>query len=81
MKQNTFIVRGMYVVLVLLVLIGGMLVQSYRMLPRPVSKPNNQYEILVYPDHYDLKDGSQPVGTIKVGDDTTLDILIERDNQ
>lgn len=48
---------------------------------KPATKPNNQYELHVYQDHYDLKDGARLVNIIKVGEDKVLDSLVEYDNR
>lgn len=77
MQHNKLITNGLYAVLVLLILIGGLTVRAHQLNRRP----NNQYELLCYPDHYVLKDGRRTVDTIKAGQDKVLDSLIEQDNR
>lgn len=59
---------------------AGMGAKFARTAPEP-PKPNNQYEILCYPNFYVVKDGARTIKTIKVGEDKVLDNLVEEDNR
>ena len=77
MKLNKWVLNAGYTALVLLIIIGAMSLQAYRLNKRP----NNQYELLCYPHYYLLKDGERRVDSIPVGSIKELDNYIEDDNQ
>lgn len=44
-------------------------------------KPNNQYELLVYPDHFDLYDGKKFVAMCGWDSCRVLETIVSNDNQ
>lgn len=73
MKKNILIT-------VLFILCGWELVRLHQM-SRPVIKPNNQYELLIYQDSYTIMDGRRVVGYFNWENNPKLDSIIKYDNQ
>jgi hypothetical protein len=73
MKKNILIT-------VLFLLCGWELARLHQM-SRPVIKPNNQYELLIYQGGYTIMDGSRVVGYFNWENNPKLDSIIKYDNQ
>lgn len=49
--------------------------------PHSAAKPSNQYELIIYRDHYTIMDGSRVVGYFTWEGNPKLDSIIKIDNQ
>lgn len=51
------------------------------LMPLPAKRPNNVYELVVFPEYFIIKDGDRVVDTLPFGNKGQLDTVILKDNQ
>lgn len=66
----------MFLILAVLVILG-----TATAMFRPRPRPNNQYELKLYQDHYILLDGARTVKIIPYGQIKQLDTILLDDNR